>query len=340
MHSPVFIVGTGRCGSTMMSNIVRLHPRLLSLSEFFANLAGRAFMLRNPDGESFWRLLSVPSPIAVRMMAQSGTTEEVLYPFGNGARFRPDNVPPILCAALPHLTPDYEALYDELAPVMRRAGRAPLAEHYGRLFELLAARFRRERVVERSAFSLLLVPALARTFPEARFVHLYRDGRNAALSMQRHPYFRLSTRFARAIEGLGFDPFRPALMSGSSRLFPFLEAVTGCCFPIERWLAEPLPVEWLGAYWSRMVAAGVALLGALPAGCLLNIRYEDVLARPHEELARLMTFLGPEYMDEKWLDVASALPRQPASDWRRLAADEQARLRAACGPGLALLGYL
>jgi hypothetical protein len=31
---PTFVVGTGRCGSTMLSNMVREHPRILSLCDF------------------------------------------------------------------------------------------------------------------------------------------------------------------------------------------------------------------------------------------------------------------------------------------------------------------
>jgi hypothetical protein len=31
----VFVVSTGRCGSTMLSNMLRLNPGILSLSEFF-----------------------------------------------------------------------------------------------------------------------------------------------------------------------------------------------------------------------------------------------------------------------------------------------------------------
>jgi putative sulfotransferase len=72
MKPPVFIVGTGRCGSTMMSNVVRLHSRLLSLSEFFTSLAGRAFTLRELDGERFWQLLTGLSPIAGKMLAKGG----------------------------------------------------------------------------------------------------------------------------------------------------------------------------------------------------------------------------------------------------------------------------
>jgi hypothetical protein len=45
-------------------------------------------------------------------------------------------------------------------------------------------------VVERSAASLNMVGALRGQFPAARFVHLYRDGPDCALSMSRHPVFR------------------------------------------------------------------------------------------------------------------------------------------------------
>src|SRR5215475_12369203 len=112
MKPPVFIVSTGRCGSTMMSTVVRLHPRLLSLSEFFTSLAGRAFTLRKTDGERFWRMLTTLSPIAGKMLAKGGPMEEVLYGFGTGARFGPGDIPPILVTALPHLTREPEALYD------------------------------------------------------------------------------------------------------------------------------------------------------------------------------------------------------------------------------------
>ena len=340
MKPPVFIVGTGRCGSTMMSNLVRMHPRLLSLSEFFMSLGGRAFTLREPDGERFWRLLSRLPPLAGRMLAKGEPMEEVLYGFGDGARFGPYDVPPILVTALPHITRDYEALYDEMGPFLRGGGRAPLGRHYQYLFEWLCRRFDRERVVERSGSSLLFVPALARMFEGAKFVHLYRDGRDAAISMQRHTFFRLIVRSAGLFERVGLDPYRPPFLFGTSRLYPLMEAVTGRFLPIERWLAEPPPLEALGNYWSRSIASGEDFLNTLGPEHVLRLRYEDILARPREELARLMGFLGPEYADSEWLAQASAIPRKRSSNWQTLPADQQQRLTEACRSGLALLGYL
>jgi putative sulfotransferase len=339
MEPPVFIVGTGRCGSTMMSNVIRLHPRLLSLSEFFTPLAGRAFTLNKPNGQRFWRLLSTMSPTAGKMLAHGGPIEELLYGFGNGARFRPDNLPPILCTTLPHLTDDHEALYDELAPVVRGRERAPLGDHCRFLFAWLCGRFGRARPVERSGSSLLFVPSLARLFPDATFIHLYRDGRDAAISMRRHPFFRLSLRFARSFAAMGLDPYRPPFIFGTSRLYPLFENVMGPVMPVKRWLAEPPDVAAFGTHWSRTIVSGIELLSDLPPDRVLSLRYEDILAHPHDELARLAAFLGPQYVDDRWLDEARRLPQRPASDWRRLPVDQQEKLDAACRPGLAALGY-
>lgn len=73
---------------------------------------------------------------------------------------------------------------------------------------------------------------------------------------------------------------------------------------------------------------------------MLRLRYEDILARPREELARLMEFLGPEYIDTAWLDQATTVPRKRLSNWQNLPPDQQQRLTDACRQGLALLGYL
>ncbi len=85
--------------------------------------------------------------------------------------------------------------------------------------------------------------------------------------------------------------------------------------------------------------SGVKFLDALGRERVLNLRYEDILARPREELTRLMDFMGPEYADPEWLAQASLIPRKPLSNWQNLPADQQ-RLTDACRPGLASLGYL
>jgi len=182
-------------------------------------------------------------------------------------------------------------------------------------------------------------PALARTFPEARFVHLYRDGRDAAISMQRHNFFRLTASFAAFLTRCGLDPFRPPFIYGASRLYAPIETVAFRLFPVETWLDRPVTVEAMGAYWSRLVESGVAFLAALPRERVLNLCYEDILVRPRAELARFMTFLGREFEDAAWLERASAIPHPTGSRWQQLPREQRDALTAACRPGLSLLGY-
>lgn len=63
MSIPIFLVGTGRCGSTTLSNMLREHPKVLSLSEFFLLLTDglrtqAPFSQEIMDGRRFWSILA------------------------------------------------------------------------------------------------------------------------------------------------------------------------------------------------------------------------------------------------------------------------------------------
>ena len=109
---------TGRCGSTMVSDILNLHPRVLSLSEFFSFVGLGAFRRRYRTGDRMWAFYSRQQPRTRLMLRER--YEELRYPVDDPrARFTRQDVPPILCGTLPHLTDAYEALFDELEPVVR-----------------------------------------------------------------------------------------------------------------------------------------------------------------------------------------------------------------------------
>lgn len=78
---------------------------------------------------------------------------------------------------------------------------------YQKLFQWLAKTFKRVLWVERSGGSLRSVEQLITHFPDARFVHLVRDGRDCAISMSHHYGFRMVV-IAFALTGmLSIDPF-------------------------------------------------------------------------------------------------------------------------------------
>lgn len=337
--APVLILSTGRCGSTMVSDLLSRHPAVLSLSEFFVPLGAAAFAWQRPGGERMWRTLSRQSRPLHAMLKDGKVVEENLYRFeAPGARFRPGDLPPILAVTLPHLTDRPEALFDALEPLVRGRPRLPLDEHYRRLFGDLMARFGRRVWVERSGGSLMHAAKLLRLFPEARVVHVFRDGRDTAISMSRHHNFRVLLGAILEVRRLGFDAQRAFLKPRGSRLDHWINELAFRLLDVDRLAARPTLPDF-GAFWSDLERVGRRVLGALPPERVLSLRFEDLQAAPRESLAALIRFIDPSLEDAAWLDEVAAIPRAARSKHLALPAAERQALTEACAPGLELLGY-
>ncbi|MFK3983760.1 hypothetical protein ACI2K4_25680 [Micromonospora sp. NPDC050397] len=328
-----FMISTGRCGSTLVSQMLRVHPEVLSLSELFSTVRNRGYLDGTPDGAEFWRMLSEPEPVMDIMVTEDLKVSELIYPYGTG-RFDPAEGLPAIChMTLPMLTDDPDALYDELAAEVPGWPARPVADQYRALFAYLAQRFDRPVVVERSGGSLGMLPRLREQFPEARFVYLTRDGADSALSMSRHAGFRLILLGHEAAritgvtspEQLGPDQFR--------LLPPELGRLLTTPSELPRLMRRDIPVTAFGALWSTMIREGADELLRLPAESWMMISYEALVAQSRSELTRLADFLGIP-ASPGWLTEAANLVdpgRRAAStrlDPRLLAA-----LRRSCAPG-------
>jgi hypothetical protein len=138
-----FIVGTGRCGSTLLRLMLDSHPdlaipdethfipRLVSLANQGADRRGLADAMQ---GDPRW--------------ASWGIDASQLLTRANS-----HNAPP-------------------LASVLRA------------FFECYASRFGKSRYGDKTPPYVYEMPRIRQLFPEARFVHLVRDGRDVALSMR------------------------------------------------------------------------------------------------------------------------------------------------------------
>lgn len=323
----------------MVSDVLNRHPRILSLSEFFSFVGLKAFLRRRVNGAYMWRLYSQQQNRS-RLMLR-GRYEELLYPVdAPDARFSQDDVPPILCATLPHLTEGYEALYDELGPVVRGQPKQSPANHFRRHFEWLGERFNRRVWAERSGGSLLFASRLLRQFPEARVIHVYRDGRETALSMSNHYLFRMIVATLQAFQRMGIDMME-AMARGRhwDRVSPWLEPFVSAFFRPERLPYDKLTLTDFATFWSGMVERGQRIFSQLPPERFLPLRFEEAQANPEEQLRRLIRFISPELEDEAWLREASAIPRPTRSRFAKLEPADQDAVARACRPGLELLGY-
>jgi hypothetical protein len=327
-----FIVGTGRCGSTLLSRMLAEHPDVCSLFEFFTGLDwGRRFAGGSIAPAEFAELISRPQPIIDAVLRRGYFVEEVTYPFGRGRFARGDTMPWILVSMLPRLTDDPDRLFEKVVSFAHRLPVQPLREHYRALFEWLTAHTGRRCWIERSGSSIDYLASLYATFPEALVVHIHRDGREAALSMREHHAYRVPI-------SLMYDA---PVSSGRrpSELGPLdLTAAPRSDDPISQILASRPPVEAFGRYWSDQVMRGSEAFAHADPAHFLAVRFEDLIVRPKEVLQQIAGFFGLSG-DDRWLARGAGLVRGiPASRFPRLTAGERAALDAASRPGMIRLG--
>jgi hypothetical protein len=308
VQRPVFVVTSGRSGSTLLSDMLRLHPSILSLSEFFSMLGGPRVFSRDPlSGAACWRLLHTPDSDLRELLRQTDVPE-VLARAAHG-RETVAELSPMALVTLPHLSDDPVGLSAAIEQQVLQHPVLSIGEHIERLFDWLRDRFERRVWIERSGGSLEYADALRAHFPNARFVLLVRDGRDTAYSMARHPMFRV--RLARILAGRHDLP------------------VADC-------LRAELPLHRFGAYWSALMHKGQRFLSTLPPQETLMIRYEDLVTDTARPLERVASFMGIE-PSPRWIERAHALTAPRSSHWLDLPQSEREALEAACRPGMRIL---
>lgn len=342
--APVFVVGTGRCGSTLVSNMLRAHPDVLSLSEFFTFITdlGTLIPLAFPKGlikaTDFWRIISTPYRKQNLMLRAGVAMEEVLYPCTQHSRFNAEKgVPALLQTTLPHLTSEYDALFDEIRAFVLAQPAAQIQQHYTSLFAWLQQRFQRRVWIERSGSSLRIVERLHRHFPQARFVHIVRDGRNCAISMSKHYGFRMIMLSFLLSEILGCDPFEDTDRSRVDDLPDDLYAFLPENFDPDAFRAYDVAPSLYGHYWSGEIIQGLKVLAHLPPEQVLTLHYEDFLTDCATIAHKLITFIGPALANDGWLQQISTLIHPARAQWQHLSKQEQVLLQAACDPGFRAL---
>lgn len=315
--TPVLIVSYGRSGSTILSQLLNTHPMLASIQEFWSYRRNRASVLRNErtTGAALWRQLSRPMPVGLHSILAAGLIPTALATHGPT-----ENV--LLRTTLPALFADPTTALADLADFVTGLGPNSKSEIYSKLFTFLAARAGKRVWIERTGGSLRYLRELLSLFPGAKFIHLYRDGRNCALSMARHPTFVFGYTKRTAPHRL--PEVRHALLR---------DGLQGAAlFSLQKRFASD---------WSDNILAARRLLTPLNPADTLDVRYERLLEGPHSELRRIVRFIcGPNACDRAWIAAQAARLVRPTADHETLSAARSAELTGRCAPSLEKLGYL
>jgi hypothetical protein len=288
-----FLVGAGRSGTTLLHKLLCLHPQIAYISNYENRFAWF------PDG------------LACGAIAQRLDEKlDAWFDKGGNAYFVKR---PWLKKLFP--TPN------EGESVFRACGMPliPTADYRPDAATTACLRGRFEQIRQRSKAAIFLskrtannrrIPQLAEIFPEARYVHLIRDGRDVAQSLSTVEWWDQHQ--------VWWDGRTPLEMEHAG------EARLAVC--ARNWVREEQELQ--------------THLAAIAPRRLLVLRFEELLRDPRPLLERVLQFLGVEFT-EAYRKAIELLNLQPvrakwSTEWD---ADQLGTVLKEVQPLLAKLGY-
>jgi LPS sulfotransferase NodH len=185
------------------------------------------------------------------------------------------------------------------------------------------------RLAEKTPRNSLVIPALHQAFPDAQFIFILRDGRDAALSLSKKPWYANQTKGAGLKEPAGY--------------------VFG---PEARFWVEPHRAEefehtsdihrcvWI---WRQYVEKVIEASASLPKEQFYQVKYEDLVSNPEPHTSQILDFLGIEQTESRnILQQYIKAQANPSSIglWRKQLDSEQVdAVEAEAGELLTQLGY-
>lgn len=319
MQTPIFIVSTGRCGSTLVSNILRTHPDILSISEFWPSRINldELFSEKIMSGKEYWDLLSVPMAPDIYKIALDRKISQVPKHTLHEKNY-------MRRIALPLLVKDYNKLFEEIKQYVADIPEAKPAEIILKMFDFIRRRLNKKVWIERTGASLDFLPNWKKMWPCMKVIHIYRDGRDCAISMSKHHAFRLQIMRREICKLATFYKF--------VQIPP--EQIN-----LEEFYANKIPLEKFGELWNIMIMKGLDELSEIPFERRLDFSYENLTENPETVLRELIDFIDPSINSDEWIRSQTISIHKGCSNWKSLEQIEQVKLADICREGLIRLNY-
>ena len=215
-------------------------------------------------------------------------------------------------------------------------------------FEQIATRFNLTTVVEKTCANSLRCGFVAEVLPEARFVHIVRDGRDVAVSAAQRwkapldlGYIAKKAKFVPvsdlpyyATKYFGNRIYR--LVRGGKRLSTWGPRFTG----MQEALANhSLPVA-CAMQWQACVSRTLADLADIPASQQITLTYEKFTNAPEGAVLEIAEFLKLDMSPEQAKQYTSAVSDRSIGNWKKkLSEADRNAVQDLTGELLKRLGY-
>ena len=203
-------------------------------------------------------------------------------------------------------------------------------------------------IVEKTCANSLRCAFLHELFPDAKFVHIIRDGRDVAASAALRwnavldlPYLIRKARFVPKTD-LPFYAYRylssrvHRVVSGEKRLATWGPKFEG----MEQAFTEHSLPGGCAVQWRTCVSAAIDQLAEVPDELVMTIRYESFTKEPASEFAAVCQFLGSPVSSEQLSPLVKTVSNRSVGKWtQQLTSEQAAEVQTVAGALLDRLGY-
>ena len=186
---PIFILSSGRTGSTLISKILNSHKDICLISDLIEPVGDNRFIEQNKKitNEKFYNLISRKTSKSRIYYWRKKRTKELLY------LPREDNDVSLLnCYTLPFIFKDHLNKRIKIKDkFLKKKKTKKNSQHLLDFFNLLKVQSKKKKIVERTGGALHHIDKILKLFPKAKIILNLRNPLETAISMRNYPFFRM-----------------------------------------------------------------------------------------------------------------------------------------------------
>jgi hypothetical protein len=262
LKNPIIIVGTGRCGSTIFHHLFATHPNVMWLSGFSDRYPTKPAVNR-------WAVTALGNPVIRRILGEKIQPGECYvfwdrHAYGFSSAFR-------------------DLLKEDVTPRIKKQVR--------RATEAMLTPARHRLLIKIAGWSR--IGFLKEIYPDAKFVHIVRDGRAVASSVLHVDFWR-GWRGPQGWNAGMLSPADQAVWDGTNQSF----------------------VALAGIQWQLRTRAMEAARQRIDPADFYEIKYEEFCEQPIDIFRRVLDFAGLPQSAAFEREIKKASIKNMSNRWR------------------------